>query len=443
MRTLKRHILLVIKNFPHYRTEPNTANLVKYLGRQGWVVDVLCSEPGWGVATHALTYDEGQLRALHPSTTVHPVLTMNPVRGIGLALRGSGGEGAGVERASRRHVSLLGRLLRSLLHVPDSEYYWLFPAVARGLRLIKKRRPDLLLTSGPPFTTHLAGWKLKTLTGIPWVCHSRDLFLENPLYTPWLPWRRGLDRALERLVVRGADAVTTVYPEATELLRRRYSRPGQLYRTVRNGYDEELFAGAEPVLSDRFTVLYGGRLAAHDADGRTGWSLLDGFELWLRRRPELRTGVRLKLVGRIHAAYRGEVERRGLSDVVEISSPVPLGEMIGMELGADVLVIILEDSPKNWFTAGGKVYECARAGKPVLGVLPENAAARIVREKKLGLVARYGSAEGVAGALDEIYWGIMSDNFVYGGSEREVFVRETSFERLAEGFGELFGELLG
>lgn len=440
---MKRHILLLIKNFPPYRTEPNTANLVKYLGRRGWKVDVLHSKPGWGVATHALTYDEVQLEALAPGTTVFPVETVNLVRGVGQSLKGHRKGDGRTGKLSRRHVSPLGRVFRSLLHIPDSEYYWFIPAVRHGLRLINTRRPALLLTSGPPFTTHLAGRALKRLTGIPWICHSRDLFLENPLYTPWLPWRRGLDRTLERFVMRGADAVTTVYPGATELLRRRYARGDQLYRTIRNGYDEEIFTGAEPATDDRFTILYGGRLAAHDADGRTGWSLLDGFELWLERRPELRTSVRLKLVGSIHGAYRDEVERRGLSDVVEISEPVPLREMIGMELGADVLVIILEDSPKNWFTAGGKIYECARAGRPVLGIVPENAAARIIRETNLGLVARYGSAEEVAKNLDELHRGITSDSYHYGGPERDAFVYDTSFERLAERFGELFHELLG
>jgi len=122
---------------------------------------------------------------------------------------------------------------------------------------------------------------------------------------------------------------------------------------------------------------------------------------------------------------------------------VPLAEMIRLELGADILVIILEDSPKNWFTAGGKIYESARAGRPILGILPENAAARLIREKGLGLVASYGSAEEVASALDALRAGIGSVGFSYGGPERDAFVRATSFERLAARFGELFNELLG
>jgi glycosyltransferase involved in cell wall biosynthesis len=438
-----RRLLLIVKSFPPFRTEPNTANLVKYLGRQGWGIDVLCSRPGWGVETGGLTRDEDQLKALHPSTTVFGVKTANPVHGLVSFLKGKKSGGAPIRKLSRRHVSPLGRLVRSVLHVPDSEHYWFHPAFRHGRRLIRERRPDLLFTSGPPFTTHLAGWALARATGIPWVCHSRDLFLENPLYTPWLPWRRGLDRTLERLVMRSADAVTTVYPEATALLRRRYGRPGQIFRTVRNGYDEELFVGAEPVRPDRFTVLYGGRLAADDSDGRTGWSLLDGFELWLERRPELRGGVRLKLVGNVHPVYAEETVRRGLEEAVEIHPPVALRDMIALELGSDVLVIILEDSPKNWFTAGGKIYESARAGRPVLGILPENAAARLIRAKNLGLVARYGSVEEVAAALDALHDGITSGSLRYGGPERDEFVRATSFERLAARFGELFDGLLG
>lgn len=441
-------ILLLVKHFPPWRTEPNTAHVVKYLGRAGCRVDVLHSLPGWGVASDYLTRDEQLAAELPSSIRCHSRRIANPLRGILNLLRGKtrvAGKGAG----ENRNKGFLVRLLRSLTHIPDSDSFWFWPALREGLRLLRLRDYDLLLTSGPPFTTHLVGRLIKALTGIPWVCHHRDLYRDNPLYHPPMAWRHGLDRTLERWVISGADGVTTVYPEATELLRRRYRRSGQTYRTIRNGYDEEDFAWAMAQITQRdtegdqpFVFLHGGRLAADESRGRTAHSLLAGFQRWLERRPELRSRVRLDLVGNVAHEYNGIVEQRGLTDVVRIEESVQMREMIRRELTADCLLVILEDDPKNWFTAGGKIYECARAGRPVLGILPENAAARLIRELNLGLTAPYADDAAVAERLDELYCAVTGGGFDYGGPARDEFVRKTSFAELAAEFIHVFRQVL-
>ncbi|MBD3372172.1 MAG: glycosyltransferase [Candidatus Coatesbacteria bacterium] len=442
-------ILLLVQLFPPWRTEPNTAHMVKYLGRAGCRVDVVHSLPGWGMSQAYLSHDEELEAQLPHMVRRFPRRTPNLLRGLLHLLHGYGAEAASrtVDKPGGR--SLFGRLLRSVTHIPDSDSFWFWPALREGLRLLRLRDHDLLLTSGPPFTTHLVGRLIKALTGIPWVCHHRDLYRDNPLYHPPMAWRHGLDRTLERWVISGADGVTTVYPEATELLRRRYGRPGQIYRTIRNGYDEEDFSWAkarierEGINGDQpFVFLHGGRLAAVESRGRTAHSLLAGFQRWLERRPELRSRVRLDLVGNVAHEYNGIAEQRGLTDVVNIDEPVLMREMIRRELTADCLLVILEDDPKNWFTAGGKIYECARAGRPVLGILPENAAARLIRELNLGLTAPYADDAAVAERLDELYCAVTGGGFDYGGPARDEFVRKTSFAELAAEFIRVFRQVL-
>src|SRR5262245_49488562 len=54
-------------------------------------------------------------------------------------------------------------LLLSLSSVPDKYNGWLIPAVAAGLRAIKQTRADLICSSAPYFTSHLAGYWLALL----------------------------------------------------------------------------------------------------------------------------------------------------------------------------------------------------------------------------------------------------------------------------------------
>jgi glycosyltransferase involved in cell wall biosynthesis len=280
------------------------------------------------------------------------------------------------------------------------------------------------------------------------VAWFRDLYTDNPLYVEWSPWRSGFDRALERRVVGYADAVVTVYPETTELLRRRCARPGQLYRTIRNGYDEEIFAGArgriEAERSDnKLVLLHGGTLAYYDRDGQTAHALLEGLRRWLDENPTAADALRLELVGKGATAYGERVAELCLEDVVTLEPAVPLHRITERQLAADILLVILEDSPTNRVITGGKIYECLRAGKPILGVMhPDSSAARLIEDLNAGSVAPYGDAAAIARTLDKLHAGVTSGGFAYGGPARDEFVRRTSFAALAAEHTALYTALL-
>src|SRR5947209_12884436 len=70
---------------------------------------------------------------------------------------------------------LLSRLGQRLV----KEAVW-FPRAARQCaRLIRKHRPDALLTSSPPHSIHLLGLWLKRRYRLPWVADFRDPWVTN------------------------------------------------------------------------------------------------------------------------------------------------------------------------------------------------------------------------------------------------------------------------
>ncbi|MCD4734346.1 glycosyltransferase [bacterium] len=442
---MRKRLLYLVHGFPPYRTEPNTAHLIKYLGRQGWDVDVIHRHPGWGYNKFALYHDTQLLEELPENVVRYPVTINLWLGGLKGLLKGKKtGKGSTSWPGSKPPKSFIKRLYRSLRQIPDNRVNILRPALLRAVELIRKHEYDCLITSAPPFSVHLTGCLIKAITGIPWVCHSRDLFRYYPLYKAALPWRIRADRLLEKEIISRADIVTTVYPEATAWLKDRYGKSHQKYFTVRNGYDEEDFQQPLPAAYKKFTLLHPGRLAADESSGRTGYALLDGMRLWLERRPELKDKVQLELIGSIDPIYPEEIKQRNLEGCVNIRPPLPVKEVIAHEQIADLLLIIIEDDTLIEFTAGGKIYECARAGKPTLGILSEdNAAAKLIHRLKLGQVAQYGDGEDVSRKLEAMYDEITSGNLRYGGAERDHFVENTSYEKLAERFDEILTEQLG
>ena len=156
-------------------------------------------------------------------------------------------------------VSQGGRLSRAALWVranlflPDARVGWVpFAKLAGRRRVGKAFRAHVpfagVVTSGPPHSVHLVGRRLQRM-GVAWVADFRDPWTAINFYDdlPMSAPARRLDAWLERRVLSGADAVTTVSPTwARHLENRGGIRRGSV-EVVHNGVDEADLGDAEGV----------------------------------------------------------------------------------------------------------------------------------------------------------------------------------------------------
>jgi glycosyltransferase involved in cell wall biosynthesis len=130
--------------------------------------------------------------------------------------------------------------LRTLLETPDRSWGWYLPAIRAAERLIEREPIAALISSAPPWTSHLIARHLKKKYNIPWIIDFRDSWAWDPWRSIFLPrWRDYIDRRLEASCLRSADLVVCV----TEFIREDFL---QHYRnlnstkfvTLTNGYDD-------------------------------------------------------------------------------------------------------------------------------------------------------------------------------------------------------------
>lgn len=98
-----------------------------------------------------------------------------------------------------------------LFETPDAQVGWMVPAIRAALPLVRKFRPQVIYSTGPPHSSHLIAIALKKITGIPVVIDFRD---------PWArtDWdsngsnsvRRNVQRRLERKCVSAANCVIRI-----------------------------------------------------------------------------------------------------------------------------------------------------------------------------------------------------------------------------------------
>jgi len=289
----------------------------------------------------------------------------------------------------------LAEWVRCTFFIPDARCFWKGPAVRAGLRYIRHAKPDVIVSSGPPYTCHLIGRALHRKTGIPWVADFRDSWVDWVSSPHRWALPRAVDLALEGGVLRDADCVLTVSDGVREDLLSRHSQVGDgHFRLLPNGYDAadfDIVATAAP--TDRFTLTYTGSLYGR----RNPLTLLDALDRLLVASPALKDRLRLRFVGRVDGQFL-EAFRR-FPALIEHVPYVTHTESIAYLLNSSASLLIIDDTPAMRGILTGKLYEYLGAERPILALAPEGEAASLIRSLKAGTVAHPDNVEAVAAAL--------------------------------------------
>lgn len=282
---------------------------------------------------------------------------------------------------------------------PDEEAGWLGSAVMRGFQIIRRHRIQVVLSSSPPFSSHLVALALRTACDVRWLADFRD---------PWsrAPWgKRGSARArqwLEKHVVMRADAVALNTAELLSEFTEWYGpETAGKFHVVANGYDAEIvgrFAGATPPAAPPLILTHAGNLYGH----RDPTPLLEGLAWCIRDEIVPRDTIRLNLVGKISPQFNvpATIARLGLGDVVTTTPPVSHAESLAILAASHVLVVI---QPDTALQIPAKLYEYVGLRRPILALTDEGGVARVARESGLGIVVPAADAKSIAGALARLH----------------------------------------
>jgi len=320
------------------------------------------------------------------------------------------GQGAAVERPPS---SLLTKIL-----VPDTHIVSWLPAAIRAVRrLVARGDVDCVVTTGPPDSVHLVGLALGSRRPA-WLADFRDGWSFEPLREPFpTALQRRLDAALERRVVRRADALVAATQPIADDFRRRL---GVNAVTVTNGYDPRLDGAAEKAIlpslpEDRRLIVHTGALSG--PRGRDARPFLEALK---RLADEPRVGSQIVLVQAGPTLPGDEplldaLGQRGLALTLGV---VPRPSSIALQRRAAVLVLLTSDEVSQ---STGKLYEYLAAGRPILALAAENEAARIVSETNTGVSVPPDDVDAIAAALRRAAAGELELSYAPRGAERYTY----------------------
>lgn len=293
--------------------------------------------------------------------------------------------------------------------------------------LIDRVKFDLVLcthTYGyfPVSTAYAVAKKAK----IPLVIDIRDLAEQNPnlsffemSFNQKMDYLRSkfsfVSRSRAACYHRKAAALTAISPWHTEWLKRWNPNSFCIY----NGFDPELFKPVEPVMTDRFIILYAGSLATRIQ--RNPDLLLRAIRSLFEKGVITPSDFVVQFYGEPTGSHViGAARELGVEDFLEFHPLVPISEMSGLFSRASAL-LVLGAEPGKYATHGimtTKFFEYLAANRPILLVPGDREClAQAIIETNSGFAANS------VGELEQFILGLYNewkkDGFVHGHTAQD------------------------
>ncbi len=302
------------------------------------------------------------------------------------------------------------------LIIPDAKIFWYPKAVKAGLKLAKKEKFSVLLSTAPPPSTALVAKKLAYELNLPWVADFRDPWTEIYYYEdfPQGALARRINKNLEYGVLRKADALVCVnqgfFPEHEAWLNHQY--------IISNGFDKDDFTQQHPeenAVDGKFSIAYLGSFKMNQ--------LAPGFVEFLRSIPEeWQPRIRFEFIGNIDVLVREQLEENA-PKALELQFPgmLPHREAVRKMQQSDLLLLLIGQAERSKLVYSTKLFEYLMSGKPTLAFGHAGGAAQqVIETSKGGYLALHREHQGALDYLAMLLKAWQSGQNVAGANQEAL-----------------------
>lgn len=321
----------------------------------------------------------------------------------------------------------IARFIRGNFFIPDSRVGWKNYAIKKGKEILENEEIDLIISTGPPHSTHLIARNLKSKYSVKWLADFRDpwteVYYNNLFYR--LPWIKRLDAKMEKNVLNRADKVLTIGKNMADLLKKKVVDKTKV-EYIYNGFDSDIMASVIEKRSSTFDIVFTGLLSENqDYSG-----LIEVFNT-LGRSVD-KNKIRFILAGKIDISIVSILENQLLNIEVVYLGYIPHQEAIELMINSNLLITILPRLNNSEIMISGKIMEYIATGNPILmfGSKKSEAALLLSQSKNTITVEENQLALAVI-FLKEMFlqWENSKVNFVR--TRPSVFISEYSRENTA------------
>ncbi len=259
----------------------------------------------------------------------------------------------------------IARFVRGNFFLPDARKSWNKYALAEARQIIKHENISIIITAGPPHSTHLVGLQLKKEFAIKWIADFHDAWTDVWYYAKLMhtPIASYLDKKMERTVLESADKILTVGRFLRKVLSEKSNKIniGKI-ELISMGYDESKFLSAPLVSKEEFIITYTGTIDGH-YEPDVFFQAIASIKI---KYPQIK--FKIRFAGVLAEAVKNKIIQYGLLDNLQEMGYVSHEDSIKLLQSTTVLLLVSPKVKSENIIIPGKIYEYLAALKPIINI---------------------------------------------------------------------------
>lgn len=327
--------------------------------------------------------------------------------------------------------TLLSKILlyiRSNLFFPDAKMFWIYPSYWYLKKIIKDQKIDVIISTGPPHTTHIIALKLKKATGVNWIADFRDPWTKIEYFSDLklTNFIKNQHFKFEKKVLDNANAVVVV----GKTMKKEYEEiTSNSIHIITNGFDSSDFSNSPSKIKPKFNFSHTGTLRDtqnHDAF----WKALAEI---CEENSDFKSELELNFYGFTDNSVLECAKMYGLENNVNLIEYVSHNEIVKIQQESLILLLIINklDNPNRIIT--GKIFEYIASQRPILLLGPlEGDAADILNKVGQKHIADFEDKLTIKKQILDLYSQYKSDTLNHISANSEMYTRRNLTKSLAE-----------
>ncbi len=284
--------------------------------------------------------------------------------------------------------------IRANFFFPDSRMFWIKKASRFAIDYIKNNNINCVITTAPPFSSHLIGLNIKTKTNIKWISDFRDpwsSFFQFKLM-PINFYLKNKHQKFEQKCIVNSDCVITTSPSLTKI----YSKKNINSHTITNGFNSFI----EKTNDNKFTLVYSGLMKSVQ-NPKNLWKVL--HEICIEN-TEFKKDFSLKLIGDIDHDILFSKDLEKIKKNVHFQPYLDKSQLDNEVSKARVLILSSVNMNNSGLIIPGKLFYYFSFKRPIIGFCSkDDDTAKIINKTKSGKVFDYIETEKLKNYILELY----------------------------------------
>lgn len=266
--------------------------------------------------------------------------------------------------------------VEKLLRPVESSWSWWLSAYLKGRALARRRKFDLIYSTGGAFAAHVAGRALKQALGVRWLAEVHDP-LVMPSSTPKTAQER-MQAEVERQICTDADMAIWFTEQALASAKRRHPQLGERGKMLLPGIDAPFKVLPPYVPGPKMVIGHFGSLSTT----RNLTPIISALESLIAQRPGLRSQLELQLTGGpLDEVSQAAIAQSPVRDLVRHLGRIEADPVTGLSgreqilrrmRSADVLLLLHGTEPICAEYIPSKLYEYLWMQRPILATVHGN-----------------------------------------------------------------------